>query len=441
MKNKVKYNPFVSIICVTYNRRPFIPFLLQCIRNQDYPASRYEVIIVDDGTDKVKDIITAANIPQVKYFELAEKMTLGKKRNYSHTLIDPRAQYITYFDDDDYHHPSRISYSVEMLVKNPNAMCAGASEIFIFFKHLKQMVKFGPYGPNHATAGTFTFRVELLNSSSYYDGACLAEEKFFLKDYTVPLIQLDPLKTILVVSHAHNTFDKKKLLDNPNPFVNLSSLTIESFITRKNESKILKFFVEEVDNLLSNYEFGETKYKPDVLNQIKEIEKERDGLQSKIEPIYKKVEGGKDVLMSSEEIVNLIHTQYEEIKKLKDDQISIYMQVEGSSDVLMSKHEITSLINNQNNGIKKLQDEMENEKKRYEELQDDNCKLKERQIEMENEKKQYEENGRIYMKMADNHNVLLSTEDIVKIISQQKARIDELMLQLRSIKKLEELDE
>ena len=45
----------------------------------------------------------------------------------------------------------------------------------------------------------------------------LAEEKHFLKNYTIPFVQLDPMKTILVFSHNHNTFDKKKLLDNPNP--------------------------------------------------------------------------------------------------------------------------------------------------------------------------------------------------------------------------------
>jgi glycosyltransferase involved in cell wall biosynthesis len=129
MKNKVKYNPFVSIICVTFNRRPFIPFLLECIRNQDYPASRYEVIIVDDGTDKIRDLISEARMPQVKYFELAEKIKLGQKRNYSHTLLDKRSQYITYFDDDDYHHPCRISHSVEMLIKS--IMCWFVKAFFL----------------------------------------------------------------------------------------------------------------------------------------------------------------------------------------------------------------------------------------------------------------------------------------------------------------------
>ena len=46
--------------------------------------------------------------------------------------------------------------------------------------------------------------------------AVLAEEKHFLKNYTIPFVQFDPFKTILVVSHEQNTFDKKKLLNAQN---------------------------------------------------------------------------------------------------------------------------------------------------------------------------------------------------------------------------------
>jgi glycosyltransferase involved in cell wall biosynthesis len=273
---KKKQMPFVSVICVTYNRRPFFPTFFKSIALQDYPHSRFEVIIVDDGTDKIKDLVEACGIPQVKYFELSEKMPLGKKRNYSHTLVDPRTKYITYFDDDDYQHPQRISHSVEMLEKNPQALCAGSSELYVYFKHIKQMYQFGPYGPNHATAGTFMFRKDLLDSSHYQDTACLAEEKHFLKNYTVPFVQLNPLKNILVFSHEHNTFDKRKLLEQgPNPYSKPSDKTIKDFITMPAEDNVYKFFVEEIDGILKHYDPGDPKHKPDVLRQIKEIEIER----------------------------------------------------------------------------------------------------------------------------------------------------------------------
>ena len=62
---------------------------------------------------------------------------------------------------------------------------------------------------NHSTAGTFAFRKELLNITKYNEGASLAEEKEFLHNYTIPFVQLDSMKTILVFAHDHNTYDKE----------------------------------------------------------------------------------------------------------------------------------------------------------------------------------------------------------------------------------------
>ena len=100
-----------------------------------------------------------------------------------------------------------------MLKSHPNALCAGASEIYIWFNHVKKMYRFGPYRPNHATAGTFAFRRKLLEETRYEDSAALAEEKKFLKDYAIPFVQLEPKKTILVFSHSHNTLIKRNLSD------------------------------------------------------------------------------------------------------------------------------------------------------------------------------------------------------------------------------------
>jgi hypothetical protein len=135
------------------------------------------------------------------------------------------------------------------------------------------MYRFGPYSPTHATAGTFTFKVELLKDTQY--DASLAEERHFLKGYTIPFVQLDPLKTIFVVSHEHNTFDKKILLGSKNNSYKKSSKTIESFIYRKNEARLKNFFTSNVHETLLNYEPGERKNKPDVLSQMREIEEKR----------------------------------------------------------------------------------------------------------------------------------------------------------------------
>jgi glycosyltransferase involved in cell wall biosynthesis len=258
--------PFVSVCTPTFNRRPFIPFMIKCFENQTYPKDRIEWIIIDDGTDKIEDLVS--HIPSVKYFKYDKKLTLGKKRNISHEKTS--GDIIVYMDDDDYYPSDRISHAVETLQKNPSALCAGSSEMYIYFKHISKMYKFGPYGPNHATAATFAFRKELLKQTQFNETACLAEEKQFLKNYTIPCVQLDSKKTILVISHNHNSFDKKQLLNqgDNNPFIKETKLIPGDFIR---ERDLLMFYMNDIDELLNKYEPGRPENKPDVLKQIEEL--------------------------------------------------------------------------------------------------------------------------------------------------------------------------
>jgi hypothetical protein len=135
------------------------------------------------------------------------------------------------------------------------------------------MYKFGPYGPNHSTAATFAFRKELLKQTRYDDNAALAEEKEFLKGYTIPFVQLDSMKSILVFSHVHNSFDKKTMLENPNPYVTLSEKTVDDFVK---EPDIKEFFMTKIDGALALYEPGRPEHKPEVHQQMQELKKKRE---------------------------------------------------------------------------------------------------------------------------------------------------------------------
>jgi glycosyltransferase involved in cell wall biosynthesis len=268
MKKNTKL-PFVSVCTPTFNRRPFYDMLIKCFFSQTYPIDRIEWIIIDDGTDKIEDLVK--HIPQVKYYKYDKQLTLGKKRNIMHEKT--KGDIIIYMDDDDFYPPERISHAVDTLMNNPSFLIAGSSEMYIYFKHIDKLYQFGPYGKNHSTAATFAFRRELLTQTSYNNDAALAEEKHFLKDYSIPLIQLDPLKTILVFSHIHNSFDKKELLkQNGNKYMKLSTKVINDFIKDEN---IKDFFINKMDNLLQDYNPGKIENKPEVLKQIIEIKENK----------------------------------------------------------------------------------------------------------------------------------------------------------------------
>jgi len=318
-----KYYPLVSICTPTFNRRPFIPTMIQCFLNQTYPRHRMEWIIVDDGTDKIKSILESYNIPEIKYYELPEKVTLGKKRNIMHQYAT--GNIIVYMDDDDYYPPERVEHAVERLTSDKKALCAGSSEIYIYYKHIQKMYQCGPYGPNHATAGTFAFKRELLDQTKYDETAELAEEKSFLKNYSIPFVQLDPMKTILVFSHNHNTFDKKKMLENPHPdFCKESPKTVDMFIRQSKEKPIKMFFLQYIDSLLENYKPGEPSMKPGVLEQIKQLEKEREEMSKQQllmqnanaqQPIMIQRPDGSVAPLSSQDVLQIIHQQQAQLQE------------------------------------------------------------------------------------------------------------------------------
>lgn len=309
--------PFVSLCTPTFNRRPFISTMIECIANQDYPRDRMEWVIVDDGTDKIGDRLqNLTNVPKIHYYPINQKMTLGAKRNFTHSKCN--GSILVYIDDDDYYPPERVSHAVNTLVNNKNVLCAGSSEIYVYFKHIQQMYQGGPYGPNHATAGTFAFRKELLQQTRYNENASLAEEREFLKNYTIPFVQLDPLKTILVFSHIQNTFDKRRLLEDKNDKFKPSPKTVDMFIRNTTkEQSIKEFFLQKIDDILEKYKPGDPIMKPDVLKQMKEIEKQREQMKANSMQITIQDGSGNQRPLSMAEIAELLKKQQAEIQFYK----------------------------------------------------------------------------------------------------------------------------
>lgn len=361
--------PFVSICTPTFNRRPFIKSMIECFNHQTYPKDRMEWIIIDDGTDKIEDLVK--DIPQVKYFSYDEQMVLGKKRNIMHEKSI--GEILVYMDDDDYYPPERVSHAVEMLLSHPKSLCAGSSEMYIYFKHISKMYQFGPYGAKHGTAGTFAFKRELLKDHSYNNDHAIGEEKEFLKDYTVPFVQLEPKKTILVFSHIHNTFDKKILLQNmdKNPFVKESNYNVDEFIKEKH----LFDFYMNIDNELEDYAAGLPLMKPKVLQQTKMIIDKRkeieDNARKNNEKIQETNKNGKIVIeqngnkieLDNNQIVDLLKKQQILISNLKreiddnnrkmekqNETIKLYIE----KDIAMNnnKLEILGEMNDDDNEIK-----------------------------------------------------------------------------------------
>jgi glycosyltransferase involved in cell wall biosynthesis len=188
-----------------------------------------EWIILDDGTDSVEECFKAATLPMLRYIREPEKQNIGKKRN--RLIQESKGDIIVWMDDDDFYPPDRVAHVVTKFKQHPAVQLAGSSEIYMYYADIKTIYKLGPYNRNHATNGTMATRRSYALSHSYDETVTHAEEKSFLDSYKNQMIQLDPMKTMLVFSHSENTFNKIKMRDDPNnPFVKKTAMKIRDFI-------------------------------------------------------------------------------------------------------------------------------------------------------------------------------------------------------------------
>jgi GT2 family glycosyltransferase len=231
--------PFVSILMPTYNRRRFFESALICYKHQTYPKDRMEWIIYDDGTDCIRDIVeeAAKTIPNIRYFYQPDKLLIGAKRNKCMDVA--KGEIHIWMDDDDYYPPERVAHVVTKMSSRPHVQLAGSSEIYMYYTDNKEIWRVGPYNPNHATNGTMAHRKEYAKTHKYDETVTHAEEKSFLDDYKNEMVQLDPMKTMLVISHARNTFDKRGLRTTNNPFFKKTSLKVNGIIRDKKLRDIL----------------------------------------------------------------------------------------------------------------------------------------------------------------------------------------------------------
>jgi glycosyltransferase involved in cell wall biosynthesis len=321
--------PFVSICTPTFNRRPFIPFIIECFKQQTYPSHLLEWIIIDDGTDAIGDLVKT--IPQVKYYyyKCDENMNLGKKRNLMHEKCS--GDILIYMDDDDYYPPTRVEHAVKTLLENPQYLIAGSSEMHIYFDSQKKVYQCGPYKDTHATAATFAFRKELLLQTSYREESKFSEENHFTKGYTIPLIQLNSINTIMVFSHKHNSLNKEKLLDNPKSTKTYPSrYSVDDFI----KDPILKqFYMYDMNKLLENYQPGRPENKPKLIEEVSHIDKVREVKQKAIN----RINANQNEINENQNKIETGDVVFNKIKQIKDEYEKKLMDKNLLIDQLMKK--------------------------------------------------------------------------------------------------------
>jgi glycosyltransferase involved in cell wall biosynthesis len=226
---KSQTHPTVSLLTPTYNRRAFLPFLIQHIKAQTYPRERMEWLVLDDGTDPIEDLLTPhMKDMNIRYFRSEEKLNVGAKRNRLNA--EARGDILVCMDDDDWYSPERVAHAVHVLRANPRHEICGSTRNFLYFLDDESIWEVGPFGSHHATFGTMAYRKSYANKHKCDETVLYAEEPSFTNQYKEPLVQLDPRKVMLVTCHPNNTYDKRGLRMADNPTMRKTALKLKQFV-------------------------------------------------------------------------------------------------------------------------------------------------------------------------------------------------------------------
>jgi glycosyltransferase involved in cell wall biosynthesis len=231
-------NPTVSIVTVTqYSRRHCLTHLAMLIKQQIYTNITEWVIVEGSKTavdaeenarhiiEEIKDFIM---VPIV-YISFEADQYLSDLRNAGNEAC--KGEIIVCMDDDDYYPPTRVSHAVHMLTHSTKgALIAGCSPAYIYFYATSQFFQFKSFGTTHSTNNCMAYKRSYLKTHAHAPGLDKAEESSFTNNFTEPMEQLDPAKTIIISGHANNTVDKNWLAQSKKSYTMATEITSAAVI-------------------------------------------------------------------------------------------------------------------------------------------------------------------------------------------------------------------
>lgn len=207
--------PNVSVVTITRDRRAFMPLAKYCFLAQGYPEEKLEWVIVDDGKDQIKDLVS--DLPNVKYVLCDEPMTIGAKRNLG--VQSASHDMLVMMDDDDVYPNNSLLTRVAFMLAEPKKSCVFSTTIPCYDIHDKKSFMNVP--PN-----TLPMRERVSEATLAFTRAFWEEQKFpdeqiaeggaFIRGREQMCREVSPQDVIVSLVHSKNTSSRKAPLGEAN---------------------------------------------------------------------------------------------------------------------------------------------------------------------------------------------------------------------------------
>jgi hypothetical protein len=207
--------PPVSVVTITKDRRAFIPLAKYCFLAQAYPEDKLEWVIVDDGADQIKDLVS--DLPNVTYILCDRPMTIGEKRN----LAVQRAKHdiLVMLDDDDVYPNNSVVSRVAMMLAEPKKDCCFCTTIPCYDVHeTKSFMNVPPITlpmSERVSEATLCFTRAFWEEQNFAE-VQIAEGNAFVRGREQRCREMSPQDVIVSLTHKTTTSDRKAPPGDPN---------------------------------------------------------------------------------------------------------------------------------------------------------------------------------------------------------------------------------
>ena len=200
--------PSISVLTITRDRRAFIPLVKYGLIAQTYPAEKIEWVVVDDGKDQIKDLVS--DLPNVKYVLSDDQLTIGAKRNLG--VENATHDIIVTMDDDDVYPSNSLLSRVAHMLAEPRKECLFSTVIPCYNIHEKKSFMNVPPIKlpmcERVSEATLCFTKEFWQAGKFPDKQ-IAEGGGFVRGREQQCREMSPQDIIVSLVHKKNTSARK----------------------------------------------------------------------------------------------------------------------------------------------------------------------------------------------------------------------------------------
>ena len=204
----------ITILIPSWNRRKFLPLVIRNLETQDYPHEHIQVIIDDDGSDKLIQSQEELEVIQkhlhpikVKYINNKPKRTIGAKRN--DLVKSATTKIVCYMDDDDVYMPTYLSYTYSMLKKH-KVGCVGSNKMIFTMSSKNFDIHAIDCGDNKSLIheATMMFSKKWFSASQKFANSSQGEGACIFQGHHKTVAITDVVQQMICLEHDSNTVNK-----------------------------------------------------------------------------------------------------------------------------------------------------------------------------------------------------------------------------------------